>query len=84
MDLVLGNESSTKYDIMTLTSITYPVDTPCTRTFTSILTGEDVNVTYGTYYFSGKKYLDQVAPTPNLVITNSPSAMHSLITILTV
>ncbi|KAN0088293.1 Aspartic peptidase domain containing protein [Tylopilus felleus] len=44
--------------------------TPYVRTSTSIPTGQDVNVTYGTGYFSGLEYLDQVTLAPNLVITN--------------
>ncbi|KAG6381803.1 acid protease [Boletus reticuloceps] len=44
--------------------------TPYVRTSTSIPTGEAVNVTYGTGYFSGLEYLDQVTLAANLVITN--------------
>ncbi|KAF8141361.1 acid protease [Boletus edulis] len=40
------------------------------RTSTSIPTGEDVEVYYGSGFFSGKEYLDQVTLAPNLVITN--------------
>ncbi|KAG1769878.1 acid protease [Suillus placidus] len=40
------------------------------QTSTSIFTGEDVNVTYGTGYFSGFEYLDQVMLAPGFVITN--------------
>ncbi|KIJ65377.1 hypothetical protein HYDPIDRAFT_110424 [Hydnomerulius pinastri MD-312] len=40
------------------------------RTSTSYPTGETVNVTYGTGYFSGLEYYDQVTLAPNLVITN--------------
>ncbi|KAF8141363.1 hypothetical protein EV363DRAFT_1248000 [Boletus edulis] len=38
----------------------------CRSTSTSILTGEDVNVTYGSW----ERNLDQVTPAPNLAITN--------------
>ncbi|KAF8141387.1 acid protease [Boletus edulis] len=44
--------------------------TPYVRTSTSIPTGEAVNVTYGSGYFSGLEYLDQVTLAANLVITN--------------
>ncbi|KAG0695378.1 acid protease [Suillus ampliporus] len=40
------------------------------QTSTSIFTGEDVNVTYGSGYFSGLEYLDQVTLAPGFVITN--------------
>ncbi|KAF9224223.1 acid protease [Gyrodon lividus] len=40
------------------------------QTSTSIPTGEGVEVTYGTGYFFGIEYLDQVTLAPNLVITN--------------
>ncbi|KAG9313431.1 acid protease [Chiua virens] len=43
---------------------------PYVRTNTRIPTGEYVNVTYGSGYFSGIEYLDQVMLAPNLVITN--------------
>lgn len=64
----------------------YSTGTPYVRTSTSIPTGQDVNVTYGTGYFSGLECkdlvtlsapehlrytdLDQVTLAPNLVITN--------------
>ncbi|KAI0918271.1 hypothetical protein AcV5_002297 [Taiwanofungus camphoratus] len=38
------------------------------RTYTSIPTGESVNVTYGTGFFAGKEYIDQVTIAPNFVI----------------
>ncbi|KAF8448784.1 acid protease [Boletus edulis BED1] len=44
--------------------------TPYVQTSTSIPTGEAVNVTYGSGYFSGLEYLDQVTLAANLVITN--------------
>ncbi|CCM04756.1 uncharacterized protein FIBRA_06946 [Fibroporia radiculosa] len=40
------------------------------RTSTSIPTGQEVNVTYGTGFFSGYEYLDQVTIAPDFVITN--------------
>ncbi|OJA14484.1 hypothetical protein AZE42_06067 [Rhizopogon vesiculosus] len=40
------------------------------QTSTSIFTGEDVNVTYGSGYFSGLEYFDQVTLAPGFVITN--------------
>ncbi|EIW85643.1 acid protease [Coniophora puteana RWD-64-598 SS2] len=38
------------------------------RTSTSVPTGQDVNVTYGSGYFSGVEYLDQVTLAPGFVI----------------
>ncbi|GBE83524.1 Polyporopepsin [Sparassis crispa] len=40
------------------------------RTSTSIPTGQEVNVTYGTGYFSGYEYLDQVTIAPGFVIND--------------
>ncbi|PCH34945.1 acid protease [Wolfiporia cocos MD-104 SS10] len=40
------------------------------KTKTSIPTGQEVNVTYGTGYFSGYEYLDQVTIASGFVITN--------------
>jgi len=43
---------------------------PYVRTSTSVPTGETVNVTYGTGFFSGLEYIDQVTIAPNFVIHN--------------
>ncbi|KAH7917858.1 acid protease [Leucogyrophana mollusca] len=43
---------------------------PYVKTSTSEPTGETVNVTYGTGYFSGIEYYDQVTLGPSFVITN--------------
>ncbi|GBE89461.1 Polyporopepsin [Sparassis crispa] len=43
---------------------------PYVRTNTSIPTGEQVNVTYGTGFFTGDEYLDQVTIAPGIVIAN--------------
>ncbi|KAH9935241.1 acid protease [Amylocystis lapponica] len=40
------------------------------RTSTSIPTGEEVNVTYGSGFFSGYEYIDQVTIAPDFVIRN--------------
>ncbi|OSX61338.1 hypothetical protein POSPLADRAFT_1171012 [Postia placenta MAD-698-R-SB12] len=43
---------------------------PYVRTNTSISTGQPVNVTYGTGFFSGYEFYDQVTIAPDFVITN--------------
>ncbi|KAH9832517.1 acid protease [Rhodofomes roseus] len=43
---------------------------PYVKTSSSIPTGQEVNVTYGSGFFSGYEYLDQVTIAPDLVITN--------------
>ncbi|KAG8221143.1 acid protease [Butyriboletus roseoflavus] len=43
---------------------------PYVRTSTSIPTGEAANVIYGSGYFSGSEYLDQVILAPSLVLKN--------------
>ncbi|EIW85612.1 acid protease [Coniophora puteana RWD-64-598 SS2] len=40
------------------------------RTNTSVSTNENVNVTYGQGFFTGKEYIDQVTLAPGLVIKN--------------
>ncbi|EPT02915.1 hypothetical protein FOMPIDRAFT_1035599 [Fomitopsis schrenkii] len=40
------------------------------KTSTSVPTGQEVNVTYGTGFFSGYEYLDQVTIAPDIVLKN--------------